>query len=61
MLTSLIKISLGQIDGVEYVAKQFNLSANGVSICKGICSNEASKMEPMFQALMYYIPFDLSR
>ena len=54
-LSALVRVSLGDSEGFEYIANEYELSITSTMMCKAICSISFDNMKVLFQALHHEI------
>ena len=50
-VANLTRIALGDLNAIDFIRDQFNLSGAACNLCKSICSDTSDQMGPLFQAL----------
>jgi hypothetical protein len=58
-LKSLIRISAGDLDGFEYIAKEYEISNTKMNVYKSICTKDINQMDSFFEAIDEEVPFYL--
>ena len=58
-LRALTRISTGDYDGFDYVAKEYDISNTKSAIYKAVCTRDYSMMDALFHAIDEEVPFEL--
>jgi len=58
-LSSLTRIAMGDYDGFDYVAKEYDISNTKSGIYKAICTKDYLMMGALFHAIDEEVPFEL--
>ncbi len=59
-LSSLTRIAMGDYDGFDYIAKEYDISNTKSGIYKAICTRDYLTMGALFHAIDEEVPFELS-
>ena len=60
-LSCLTRISSGDFDGIDYLAKEYDISNAKASIYRSICTRDYMNMDPLFRAIDSEVPFELCK
>ena len=60
-LSCLTRISSGDYDGIDYLAKEYDISNAKASIYRAICTRDYMNMDPLFRAIDSEVPFELCK
>lgn len=58
-LSALTRIAMGDYDGFDFVAKEYDISNTKSTIYKAICTRDYLMMDPLFHAIDEEVPFEL--
>ena len=59
-LSALTRIAMGDYDGFDYIAKEYDISNTKSAVYKAVCTRDYLMMDALFHAIDEEIPFELS-